>query len=172
MVTELQAATAAEDIAALLEEHAVEGGLVWDAVDDAGKVTVKSATASLRSAKAEGEAEMVELTGKLVELLKAEAAAKKAAKEGKTALDEATLKRYAELDESDVKDLVITKKWGDDLALRITGEVEACFHRLQLRLGELTARYSVTVSVAERAVAEASARMTAHLTALGMVTPE
>jgi type I restriction enzyme M protein len=68
------------------EEHAVEDGLLWEAVDDKGKVTQKSATARLKDAKADGDDESVGALSTMLELLKRETTAKKAAKDAQAAL--------------------------------------------------------------------------------------
>ena len=47
----------------------------------------------------------------MLQLLKDEGTAKKAAKDAKTALDIGTLKKYDELSELDVKHLVFDDKW-------------------------------------------------------------
>jgi type I restriction enzyme M protein len=43
-----------------LAEHAIEDGLAWDAVDEKGKVTQKSANAAHKESKAQGDDEAVE----------------------------------------------------------------------------------------------------------------
>jgi type I restriction enzyme M protein len=55
------------------EEHAIEDGLLWEATDDKGKVTQKSAAARYREAQAQGDDEALEATRIVIELLKREA---------------------------------------------------------------------------------------------------
>ena len=49
-------------------------------------------------------------------LMTAETAAKKAAKEAEAALTEATLKKYPELTEDEIRSLVVEDKWLADIA--------------------------------------------------------
>jgi type I restriction enzyme M protein len=68
------------------EEHAVEEGLLWGAVED-GKVTKPLAAARLKEAKREKtDAEEIAALQHVVALFDAESAAKKAAKKAKAAL--------------------------------------------------------------------------------------
>ena len=85
------------------EEHAVEDGLLADAIDD-GKITKALATARLKEAKREGsDADEIEVLQHLSRLYSAEGEAKKAAKDAHAALDVATLKKYGDLTEADVQ---------------------------------------------------------------------
>src|SRR5581483_8681554 len=76
------------------EEHAVEDGLLWDAVED-DKVTKTLATARLREAKREAaEEDEVAALEHVISLFEAESATKKAAKEARAALGLATVRQY------------------------------------------------------------------------------
>ena len=103
-----QAASALQEY---VEEHAIEGGLLWEAVDDKGKVTQKSVGARLREAKAEHDDEVIAALTSALGLIKSEATAQKAAKNAQCTLDLATLEQYGALNEDQVKVLVLDNKW-------------------------------------------------------------
>ncbi len=169
-VEELDAAfeAAAQAVEGYIEEHAVEDGLLWDAVDDKDKVTQKSVNAALKEAKAAEDDEAVECLSTALTLLKDEAAAKKAAKEAQTALDTATLKQYRDLTESDVQALVLDDKWAgtirDGVASEVTGLTLALVGRIQ-QLGE---RYAETVAALDDALEYLEGRVERHLAHMGV----
>ena len=95
---------------------------------DIDKINKGLAAARLKEARREGsDPEEVKALEHLIDLYTAEAAAKKAAKEVQTALDLATLKRYGDLSQPDVKALLLDNKWHATVARRIVGEV-TCSH--------------------------------------------
>ena len=93
------------------------------------------ATARLKDAKREGsDPDEIKALQHLIELYDAEAAAKKAVKEAQAALDLATLKKYGDLTEADVKALVLDDKWHATVASRVAGEVNALTLALVARI--------------------------------------
>ncbi|MBX4299101.1 hypothetical protein K4H04_25435, partial [Mycobacterium tuberculosis] len=78
-------------------------------------------------------------------LVNAEAAAKKAAKDAQVALDIATVKKYADLTETDVKMLVLNDKWQRTIVRRVTSEADALTLDLVAQIQALGERYAGTV---------------------------
>jgi type I restriction enzyme M protein len=150
-----------------IEERAVEDGLLLEAVDDAGKVTQKSANAALREAKAAGDDEASEALGRVVMLLKKEAALKRAAKEAQAALDLATLKKYSDLIEADVKALLLDDKWHAAIACRLASEVNSLTLALVARIQELGKRYAQTVGDLDAELEKLEAKVAGHLADMG-----
>jgi type I restriction enzyme M protein len=150
------------------EEHAVEDGLLWEATDDKGKVTQKSAAARYREAQAEGDDEVLDATRTVIELLKREAAAKKAAKNAQAALDLATLKKYGDLTELDVKALVLDDKWQSTIAARVLGELDSLTLALVGRIQQLGERYDETLKHLDVELIELDARVKEHLRQMGL----
>jgi type I restriction enzyme M protein len=150
------------------EEHAIEDGLLWEATDDKGKVTQKSAAARYREAQAQGDDEALEATRIVIELLKREAAAKKAAKNAQATLDLATLKKYGDLTEADVKTLVLDDKWHATITGRIAGEVNSLTLGLVSRIQELGERYAVTFGELRDEMQRLDAKVVDHLSAMGV----
>jgi type I restriction enzyme M protein len=160
-----EASRAAEEY---VEEHAVEEGLLAQAMDD-DKISKALATARLKEAKREGsDPDEVKALQQVVKLYDAEATAKKLVKEAQAKLDFATLEKYGELNEADVKSLVLDAKWQATLVSRVSSEVEALTLALVARIQELGDRYRETVGEMDDELARLDAKVSAHLAAMGV----
>ncbi|SIQ08264.1 type I restriction enzyme M protein [Rhizobium sp. RU33A] len=131
------------EIEELVEEHGAEDGLLADALTEAGKLTAPSVKARLRTGEAEPEE--VKLLKQVAKLMAAETAAKRAVKEAEEALTEATLKKYPELVDEEIRALVVHDKWLTDIAALIEAEIEARTEQLTARVRVLTERYGHTL---------------------------
>ena len=150
------------------EEHAVEEGLLWEAVEN-DKITKTLATARLRVAKREGaEDDEIQALQHVIKLYEAEAAAKKAVKEATAELEQLALAQYPKLTTDDIHTLVIDDKWGNTIRGRIGAEVTALGQALIARLHVLANRYQSTVSEIDAEVEKLSAKVAAHLAAMGV----
>ncbi|MFF9807686.1 type I restriction-modification system subunit M [Streptomyces coeruleorubidus] len=150
------------------EEHAVEEGLLWEAVED-DKINKALVQARLRVAKHEGaEPDELQALQRVIKLYEAEAAAKKAVKEATAKLEQLALAQYPKLTTEDVQSLVIDDKWGGTIRGRIGGEVTALGQALVARLRVLADRYESTVGELEAHVEALAAKVSAHLAAMGI----
>lgn len=160
---------AGQAIEEYVEEHAVTEGLLFNATDDDGKVTNKTATERLNVANAEGaDNDEIKALVHAIGLFKAESAAKKAVKEARIALDHKTLKQYAQLTTLDIQSLVIGDKWCGRIAAGVQAERGALIQKLVQRLNVLGARYEQTMSGIDSEVKVLSAKVKAHLVAMGV----
>ncbi|MGA5170592.1 MULTISPECIES: type I restriction-modification system subunit M [Streptomyces] len=151
-----------------VEEHAVEGGLLADAMDDE-KINKALASARLKKARHEGtDADEVTSLSHLIKLYDAEAVAKKAAKEAEAALNLATLKKYGDLTETDVQGLVLDAKWRSTVTARVTSEAEALTLILVHRIQQLGDRYTQTAGTLAARVEVLESRITRHLAGMGI----
>lgn len=141
-----EAQAAVRAVEAYTEEHGREDGLVWDAVNDKGKLTQAAVRAELTAAKAQGDSEGLAAYRDALDLQKIEADVQKAAKYAQTALDTATLDKYSDLTGTDVQALVLDDKWAATIRNRATGEVNALTLDLAARIQELGERYRSTLS--------------------------
>jgi type I restriction enzyme M protein len=149
------------------EEHAVEDGLLADAMDD-DKITKALATARLKEAKHEGsDPDEIKALQHLLDLYSAEAAAKKAAKEAQTALDVIALKKYSDLTEVEVQTLVLDGKWAATITDRITGEVNVLTFNLVRRIRQLGERYASALSDLDAELTTLESKVRAHLAEMG-----
>lgn len=162
-------ATATQVLDEYVEEHLTEGGLLWDAADDEGKLSAALAKARLKLARAEGaEKDEVDALLAVIKHYADEAAAKKAVKAAASELNRKALSQYAVLSANDVQDLVIDDKWGATIVGAIEDEVLMLIQRLVNRLRELSSRYESTLEDLDNEVQELSVRVAAHLAAMGV----
>ncbi|KUF11346.1 type I restriction-modification system subunit M [Pseudoponticoccus marisrubri] len=153
------------EIEEMVEEHGAEGGLLAEALTEAGKLTAASVKARIKSGEA--DTEETPLLNKVSKLMTAETAAKKAVKEAEEALTEATLKKYPELTEEEIRTLVVDDKWLTDIADLIEAEIEARTEQLTARVRVLTERYGHTLPEITSEMNELSVLVEAHLAAMG-----
>ncbi|TQI75337.1 type I restriction enzyme M protein [Bosea sp. AK1] len=149
----------------MVEEHGAEGGLLADALTEAGKLTAASLKARVKSREADPEE--AKLLKQVAKLMTEETAAKSAVKEAEDALTEATLKKYPDLTEEEIRSLVVDDKWLSDVAELIEAEVEARTELLTARVRVLTERYGYTLPELAGAFEDISSKITAHLAAMG-----
>lgn len=150
------------------EEHAVEDGLLADAMDD-DKITKALTSARLKAAKREGsDPEEVKALEHLSILYNAEAAARKAAKDAQAALDIATLKKYDDLGEEDIKQLLLEAKWNTTVRRRVASEVNALTLALVARIRELGERYRETVDDLDLQLTNLEIRVSQRLLDMGI----
>jgi len=150
------------------EEHAVEDGLLAEAMDD-GKVNKVLASGRLREAKRESaDQDEIKALEHLIDLYNRELAAKKAAKGAQAALDVATLKKYGDLTEPEIKQLVLDDKWHATIAARIASEANSLTRKLVERIQQLGERYAETVGDLKAELAELERRAARHLAAMGV----
>ncbi len=164
--------TAAEEssraVEEYVEEHAVEGGLLAEAMDEE-KINKALASARLKKARHEGtDADEVAALSRLIDLYNAEAVAKKAAKEAEAALHLASLKRYGDLTERDVQALVLDAKWCATITVRVASVADSLTLTLVERIRELGRRYTETASAIEADLLAISARLADHFAVLGV----
>lgn len=169
-VDELAAAfeTASTAVTEHAEEHGVDEALLSDATNDKDAYTKQLLTAAIKTAKATHDDETLSCANEALKLLNAEAAAKKAAKDAQAELDLATLKKYGDLTENDIKKLVLDDKWQATVARRVAGEVEALTLNLVARIQQLGERYAATVADLDAEIKTLEARVASHLAAMGV----
>lgn len=153
------------EIEELAEEHGSEGGLLADALTEAGKLTASSVKERIKSGEAEPEE--MKLLKQVAKLMTAETAAKKAVKDAEDALTEATLKKYPDLTEDEIRSLVVDDKWLTDIAELIEAEIEARIEQLTARVRVLTKRYGHTLPEMTGALENLSRKVSEHLKAMG-----
>ena len=151
-----------------VEEHAVEDGLIAAAMDD-DKISKALVAARLRIARREKcDPDEIKALECALGLYDAEAAAKKDVKESQSKLDLATLQKYGDLTEDDVKALVLDDKWRTVVLRRVAGEVEALTLDLVTRIQQLGDRYAKTWGDLGAELDKLEAKVSAHLAVMGV----
>ena len=159
---------ASQAVEEFIDEHSVEGGLLSEELN-AEKVTKTLVTTELREAKAQDpNGEEAVALDRLLELLNAEATAKKNAKSARSELNSATVAKYRNLTTTDIQRLVIDDKWQATIARRVRAELASLVQRMISRISELGERYSATLDDIEFELRERSAKVDAHLVNLGV----
>ncbi len=153
-----------------IEEHAVDEGLLEEAMNDKGKVTKGGVNERLRVLKNEPDSGEEETAlRRCLELIDDESDAKKAVKEAQEMLDAAVLKKYGELSENEIKTLAVDSKWIASLKAAIEGEVNRTVERLAGRVQVLESRYSNRLRELELNVEAFSSKVEEHLKQMGLM---
>ena len=92
---------------------------------------------------------------------------KKKIKTAEAELDDLAYRKYPEMNEDDVKSLVIDDKWMASLEATISGEMDRVSQRLTARLSELADRYDAPLGDLESRVKEMEGKVNAHLEKMG-----
>ena len=166
---------AAGELQDFVEEHAGDEGLLLDAVNDKGNVTTASVKTRLKEITPdlvnpldeENTDEERDALERCLSLLESKAAADKAVKDAQLALDTKVLNRYATLDETEIKTLVVQDKWFGNLQATIEDEVQRLTQQLTGRVKELEERYAQPLPELDSEVAAFSAVIDEHLRKMG-----
>ncbi|WP_411375756.1 N-6 DNA methylase [Arthrobacter sp. MPF02] len=165
----LDVESAAQTLKQYIEEHAVEEGLLFEAVDHEGKLTSKAASARLKQAVIEAsDDEEIAALKQVLALYRAEAAAKKSMKLVSSALDNRIIERYGKVSAEDVQILIVEDKWGATIKLNIIQVLSDLRERLVERIRLLATRYGQTLGSLERDIEELSNRVERHLAEMGI----
>ncbi len=152
------------------EEHSGEDGLLADAKTDAGKLTKASAKSRLADIRFDADAdEERDLLTRFLALADKEAAAAKAVKDAKKALDAKVAAKYPALTEAEVKSLVVDDKWLARLSSEVQSELDRVSSALTGRIQELADRYAAPLPVLTCEVEELAGRVGEHLTQMGAI---
>lgn len=146
-----------------IEEHAVEDGLLAEAMDDDGKISKALIAARLKRLKTGGDPDEVKALQRATKLYNTETSTKKAVKDAQAELDLATLKKYGDLTEGEIRTLVLDDKWRVTVIRRAAGEVEALTLDLVARIQQLGERYAATVSELDAELQKLEAKLAGHL---------
>lgn len=151
-----------------VEEHAVEDGLLDEAMDD-GKVTKALAAARLKVAKRErSDPEEIKALEHLTKLYNGESGVRRLAKEAQVKLDTATMEKCSNLARDEIIQLVLIDKWQTAISKGISGEITKLTLNLVTRLEELGVRYAETVSDLSAEVKKFESKVTDHLASMGV----
>ncbi len=154
-----------QELESFIEEHAVEGGLLEEAINDSGKVNKGSVTARLKVATDEDEIKALDNTKHLFE---AEAANKKDVKAAKEAIDQLVFEKYPQLTEADIKALIVDDKWLATLLANIIGEIERVTQQLANRVRVLEERYAEPLPALIQSAETLSSNVDEHLKKMGL----
>jgi len=150
-----------------MEEHAVEDGLLADAMDE-DKISKALVGARLKKTKIGGDPAEIKALQHATKLYNAEATAKSAVKDAQVELNLATLKKYGDLTEYDIRTLVLDDKWQATIVRRVAGEADDLTLDLVARIQQLGERYVATVNDLDAEIGQLEAKVAGHLAAMGV----
>jgi type I restriction enzyme M protein len=156
---------AVQALESFIEGQSGEDSLIEAARGEKGGFAQKDVNAELKAATDEDERNALD---QLLALIKAEAAAKKAAKAAKDALDKQVFEAIPKLTDADAKTLVVDDKWMRTLGARIVEEIERTAQALAVRVRVLEERYADALPDLEATTFDASAQVRAHLEKMGL----
>lgn len=158
-----------QELQEYIEEHAVEEGLLWEAINDDGGIKVGDARKRLKEATAEGaESEEVAALNEVVKLFTEETVTKKRVRDTKLNLEKEVLGTYLKLTEPQIDRLVVEDKWHARVSDAIHYEVENVTQALAERVQELGNRYSESLGNTIAEVENLNALVMGHLRAIGV----
>ena len=159
---------ASQSVTDFTVEHAVEEGLLAEAIAD-DKITKTLALKRLKVAKSQNvDEEEIEALEHLIKLYNVEGDAKRIAKEAQAKLNDATLDKYGDLSQPQVKQLVLDDKWHATIANRVESEAFALTLTLVRRIQELGDRYDRTVGHLEAQLRALDSKLARHLDEMGI----
>lgn len=151
------------------EEHCGEEGLLEEAANDTGKITKTTLTKRLKEVKGDAsEKDAYKLMLAIEKLFTKNVEVKKQLKVKLAELETTTLKKYSELNEAEVKTLVIDAKWLTTLNTNIQTEIDAISQRLTSRVKELAERYENTLTQLETTTKAEEDKVKLHLQKMGL----
>ena len=146
------------------EEHGGEEGTFTD-LEKVNKGTVKAHLAELKN-DPEAQEER-KILNEWLELSEQEASLKKKLKELEESLDVQAYGKYSDLNELDVRSLVVDFKWLATLEAMIHGEMDRVSQSLAKRVKELAERYESPLPKLTDQVADLESKVTTHLKKMG-----
>jgi type I restriction enzyme M protein len=165
---ETKIAALQQQIEELAEGHGGEGGLLEDAKNEKDKITKASIAARLKEIKGDTDADDErKVLQEYLALSENESDANIALRTAQDRLMEEVADKYSELDEDEIKTLVVDDKWLATLAAAVQGELDRVSQTLTGRIRELSERYASPLPKLTDEVEKLSARVNEHLKKMG-----
>ena len=150
------------------EEHTGDDGLLSEALNDKDKLTAASVKARLKVIKgSKDDVEEIQLLEKFLELGENKSVVSKKIAASEKKLEESVFKKYQELTEDDVKEIVVQDKWIKHLDEAVKTEMQRISQRLTVRVKELSERYETPLPMQLEVVKDLEMRVNKHLEAMG-----
>jgi len=157
--------TAAAQLTELEEEHGGEDG----AFAELDKINKNEVTKRLKEIKGDPEyADEAKVLMQWTQLDKRQSELKKQIKDADAALDQLAYEKYPELNEDEIKTLVVDDKWLTALESAVQNELERVSQTLTARVRQLAERYEAPLPQLSRQVEALSARVDEHLKTMGV----
>ena len=170
---ETQLARVSQQIEEMTEEHGSEGGLLFEAQNESGKLTRSSVKARLMQAEEGGidvaESGEIPLLIEFLDLKSEEASVSVKIGSARDALTEKFAEKYGQLTEGEIKILVVNDKWLATVVAAVQGELDRVSQTLTGRIRQLAERYANPLPELTDEVAALAARVDEHLKKMGVI---
>jgi type I restriction enzyme M protein len=171
---EAEVAATEQKLDELREEQSGEDGLLAEANEanegEEPRITARSVRAALRKLEDDVDsADEVKALKEYEALLDAQADTKVKLKAAREDLDKKIHAKYPQLNEDEIKTLVVDDKWLATLAAAVQGELDRVSQTLTGRIRQLAERYATPLPQLTDEVATLAARVGGHLQNMGTV---
>ncbi len=155
------------DMDVMKDEHGAEDGLLSEVVDN-DKISRAAVQRRIKEIKGSADdADELVMIEKYLALFEKEADTKKAIKDAEKDLEKKVLAKYPSLSLEEVKTLIVERKWMDELASRVSGEVDRLSHALAGRVKGLADRYAEPMPVIINDITDLEKKVEGHLSKMG-----
>jgi len=151
----------------LSEEHSGDEGLLEDAKTEAGNLSKTSINARLKDKSNPPDEDEIKVLMQYLQLLNKEAGIIKSIKNLEAELDQKLFKKYQQLTEDEVRQLVVEDKWLTTLEELVQSELDRVSQKLTSRIKELATRYESTLPELDKEVSELTKKVEGHLQKMG-----
>jgi len=156
-----------QQIQTIVEDNEGEEDIFFDVKIDE-KINKTEILKRIKEIKGESEfAEEFKVLSEYQKLSEKEKEVKKQIKEAETQLDKNLLKKYQQLKESEIKEIVIQDKWLFSINDLINDVIEQISHNLTGRIRELAERYDATLPKLSNEVNKLTTKVDQHLERMG-----
>lgn len=165
---ESEAASVAQEIEELAEEHGGEDGLLAEAKNDKDKLTKASASARLKEIKNDDDAaDERKVLGDYLALVEKESEVSAKAKVAQDDLTAKVAAKYGKLTDDDIKALLVEDKWISRLEADVQAELDRVSQSLTSRVRELAGRYASPLPRLAADTFRLAAQVDEHLKKMG-----
>jgi type I restriction enzyme M protein len=167
---EAEAATVAQSMEEMAEEHGGEEGLLAEVKNDKGKITKAAVMGRIKEIKGDTDfADEQKVLNDYLALIEKENETNDQVKEAQKELQAKIAAKYGKLTEDEIKKLVVEDKWLATLAAAVQSELDRVSQTLTGRIRQLAERYATPLPQITTEVETLAARVEKHLKKMGAV---
>ena len=161
-----------QELEAMRQEHSGDDGALSEVLVGEGekqKITAKAVNVRLKEIGSDPlYDDEWRVLQRYADILKQQSDVKAKRKVAQEGIDAEIHAKYTELTETEIKELVVDGKWMVRLLSDVQDQIDRVSHALTSRIRQLAERYETPLSKVAQNVADLSARVEAHLRAMGV----
>jgi type I restriction enzyme M protein len=152
----------------MVEEHCGEECLLYDVINDKGKVVKADFQKRVKEIKDDPDSvDELKMLKEYQKLMEQETEGNRKIKEVKAALEKMLLEKYKALTIDEIKTLIVEDKWLEQLEQHGQSEIQRVTQGLAMRITELAERYENTLPQLNTQVTELEQKVNYHLSKMG-----